>query len=409
MKIALAVDAFPSRSGVTESWPSQVADRLLRRGHQVHVLAREFTAAAPSGVLVHTAGRAGSPAARDAHVEAVLRSLKADIVHNMGLGLFADVFTPPEPAESENSVEPSGGPRLAGFLKRLARRFFSVTVQPGRLAEHPPLDPRTLVAAPSMMAAGVYRTSHPIPPEQLHVVYPGVDIKKFSPHIRPLRRDTTRRKLGVETDEFLLLWVGHNPHRKGLGTALRALRHLAAGERRVRLAAIGGVDCQARQKYAKHLGAADRAIFINQSDLVPYYAAADALILPSRHDPFSLTLLEAAACGLPSIASRADGASELVSDGVDGFLLESADGDEELAARVIDLFDQSRRERMSRAARRMAIGHALDRSIDQLIQLYETIVSQRAAGAGIAAPNAQPLAMLSGQKPVPGTASRRAA
>ena len=85
---------------------------------------------------------------------------------------------------------------------------------------------------------------------------------------------------------------------------------------------------------------------------------------------------------LPSIASRADGASELVSDGVDGFLIESAD-DEALAARLVDLFDPSRRERMSRAARRMAIGHTLDRSIDQLVQLYETIVSLR---SGVAAP-----------------------
>ena len=382
MKIALAVDVFPSRSGVTEAWLSQLASRLLRRGHQVHLLARLFTAAVPSGVHAHTAGRAGSPAAREAHLEAALGSLRADIVHGIGLGRSADVFTPAEPAGLEGQGELSGGPRLAGLLKRLARRLFPLAVQPGRRAAPPPLDPRTLVVAPSTMVAGIYGSCHQIPPEQLHVVYPGVDIKKYSPHVRPLRRDTTRRKLGVETDEFLVLWVGSDPYRKGLDTALRALRRLAAAERRVRLVAGGGLDCQARQKSARHLGAADRAIFVNQSDLVPYYAAADAFILPSRHDPFSLTLLEAAACGLPSIASRADGASELVSDGVDGFLIESAD-DEALAARLVDLFDPSRRERMSRAARRMAIGHTLDRSIDQLVQLYETIVYLR---SGVAAP-----------------------
>lgn len=400
MKIALAVDSFPSRSGVAESWPSQIAERLLRRNHEVHVLACEFTAPAPPALVAHRAGR-GRSTRRDALVEASLRTLNVDVVHNLGLGRYADVFTPlGEPDEGLDATGGAAGLRFAGLLKRLAGRLVP-TRRAGSLEQRPRFHPRTRIAAPSAMAAAEHGSFHGISPDRLHVVYPGVDIKRFSPHIRALRRDATRRELGVTRQELLVLWIGQDWRRKGLDTALRAVKRVAAGRGGIRLVALGGVDRHASEKLAGRLGAADRTAFLGHANPIPYYAAADALVLPSRHDAFSLTLLEAAACGLPSIASRRDGASELFSDGVEGYLLASGDDDSQLAARLVDLLDPARRERMGRAARRMAIAHTLDRSVDQLLQLYQAVVSERllsAAGrdpAALSGPAGQELAARS--------------
>ena len=144
MKIALAVDAFPSRSGVTGIWPGQRIAKPQRS--PVHVLAREFTAAVPPSL--HNGRRAGS-LWRDARRSRT--SLKADIVRH-GAGRSAAVFTPPEPAESENSVELSGG--LGCWLSATGPPLFRSRFS----REDWPTTPLT-AATPkaSMMAADAYR------------------------------------------------------------------------------------------------------------------------------------------------------------------------------------------------------------------------------------------------------------
>ena len=60
------------------------------------------------------------------------------------------------------------------------------------------------------------------------------------------------------------------------------------------------------------------------SDLVRLYAAADIFILPTIYDPFSNACLEALACGLPVITTRANGFSEIIEDGVHGSIVDCA-------------------------------------------------------------------------------------
>src|SRR5205814_943700 len=59
-------------------------------------------------------------------------------------------------------------------------------------------------------------------------------------------------------------------------------------------------------------------------DLLPIYAAADIFILPTIYDPFSNACLEALACGLPVITTRANGFSEIIEDGVHGSIVDFA-------------------------------------------------------------------------------------
>ena len=59
-----------------------------------------------------------------------------------------------------------------------------------------------------------------------------------------------------------------------------------------------------------------------QEDLPEYYAAADALVIPSYSESFGLVALEAMSCGVPVIATRLGAFAERIEDGVDGFLVD---------------------------------------------------------------------------------------
>jgi len=114
---------------------------------------------------------------------------------------------------------------------------------------------------------------------------------------------------------------------------------------------------------------------------VPYYAAADAFVLPTFYDPCSLSVSEAAACGLPSVTSRFNGAAELLSEGVEGFVLADPADDSELCNRLGSLMDPALRLRMGAAARRLALRYTLERNCDELMAIYDELAPARRAAA----------------------------
>ncbi len=106
---------------------------------------------------------------------------------------------------------------------------------------------------------------------------------------------------------------------------------------------------------ARDLDLEDHVRFLGKQDhverLIP---RAHALLLPSELEAFGLAALEAMACGVPPVATRAGGVPELITHGVDGFLEEVGDTDAQ-AQRVIELLsDDDRCQKMSTAARRTA-------------------------------------------------------
>lgn len=122
----------------------------------------------------------------------------------------------------------------------------------------------------------------------------GVDLERF----RPRDRVTARRRLGLPADERLVLYVGRAEARKG-GDLLEAVC-TAAGARLV----IAG---DAQDAGGIHLGQLDH-------DELPWaYAAADAVLFPSRYEGFGYVSLEALACQRPLVATPTGWAADLPS------------------------------------------------------------------------------------------------
>ncbi len=114
--------------------------------------------------------------------------------------------------------------------------------------------------------------------------------------------------------------------------------------------------------------------------MLPYYLAADFLVHPSFYDSCSLVLLEAAACGLPVIASLENGAAELLTEGVEGFLLNDPGDAATLFERMRLMLVEPLRKKMGRAARELASQHTLDRNFEEILAIYrQTDATKRRA------------------------------
>jgi glycosyltransferase involved in cell wall biosynthesis len=126
---------------------------------------------------------------------------------------------------------------------------------------------------------------------------------------------------------YTLLYVGSLIGRKGLDLLFASLPQTRA---QIRLLVVGeGSEEQALREQVHELSIEDRVTFCGYAEgeeLKGYYREADAFVLPTREDCYGLVLLEALCASLPVIASvYADGARDLIEDGVQGYLVDPYD------------------------------------------------------------------------------------
>ncbi len=128
-----------------------------------------------------------------------------------------------------------------------------------------------------------------------------------------------------------LLFVGNLIPRKGLDTLLRALARVR-GEWRLVVVGRPSADpahARALRRLAAELELGNRVAWrggVGDDELAAELAAADVLAVPSQYEGFGIVYLEGMAFGLPAIATTAGAAHEIITDGVNGFLVPPGDG-----------------------------------------------------------------------------------
>lgn len=209
-----------------------------------------------------------------------------------------------------------------------------------------------------------------VPDNKLITIYNGIDLDAFC--IQGLEtRTKVRQKLQIPEGALSYVFVGSGFKRKGLEVAIRALPENA------HLIVVGKDKETARfQKIAAQTGAnndqSTRVHFVGpQKDVRSYYAAADAFVFPTIYEPFGSVVLEALACGLPVITTDRCGAGELITQGVEGFVL-PAGNTEAFAAcmRQNTALDWANRRA---AARQLAEHYPICRTVDAMLALYQEL------------------------------------
>ncbi|MFV0257660.1 MAG: glycosyltransferase [Acidimicrobiales bacterium] len=167
-----------------------------------------------------------------------------------------------------------------------------------------------------------------VPRDRIEIVPPGVDHALFSPGSQAGAR------WALQTDDRpLLLFVGRIQPLKGVDVAVEALAALR--HRDARLWIVGGAsgtgggrEVERVEKLIARHGLGGRVHFVAPRPhhlLGSYYRAADVCLVPSRSESFGLVALEAAACGVPTVASAVGGLTTLVDHGHTGYLVDGRD------------------------------------------------------------------------------------
>jgi phosphatidylinositol alpha-1,6-mannosyltransferase len=250
------------------------------------------------------------------------------------------------------------GPRLRQAPYVVIAHGAEVTVY-GRIPGTGSLGRRVLRGAAGVVAAGEYpkRIAEHVARRPLATlsVPPGVDPDRFRPSDAEQRR-ATRVRFGFDPDLPLVLGFSRLVPRKGFDVLLDAV----AGLDGVQVALAGsGRDHERLAKRAGRLGPRAKMLGrIGHAELPALFGAADVFAMLCRDrwggleaEGFGIVFLEAAACGVPSIAGRSGGADEAVVDGETGYVVEPRDVMAVRSALERMLADDALRARLGAAAR----------------------------------------------------------
>ena len=224
-------------------------------------------------------------------------------------------------------------------------------------------------------------------PDDVAVVWPGVDLAVFTPG----DRNAARARLGIPLDVNLVLFVGRIQPLKAPDVLLRAVSELVERQSSfgddVMLAVVGGPSGSGLEhpeylhKLAADLGIADLVRFAppaTQSELVDWYRASDVTVVPSYNESFGLVAVEAQACGTPVVASAVGGLTTAVHDGVSGVLIDGHNPTDYAQVLRRLLSDAQWREQLGRAGveRTRQLGWA--QTADAMLDVYRDVMYARA-------------------------------
>jgi glycosyltransferase involved in cell wall biosynthesis len=240
------------------------------------------------------------------------------------------------------------------------------------------------VIAVSRAVADALRSGHVFDPARIVVIHNGIDLSRFTRH--GAARDWLQSFIKSDIRNcFTVGMVGHLSPIKGQEEFIRAaaivvsrrtdVAFIIAGEDKSR----GGENRRQIERLINELGLDGRIHLLGWvDDVPPLLSALDLLVSPSRSEPFGLSIVEGMACGVPVVATRSEGAREILEDGVTGQLLPSGHP-EELAGAIDCLLDDEGRRRslVAQALRVVRDRFALEIMVAATEQLYRSLSSPK--------------------------------
>jgi len=364
MRILIISRPYAFHGGV-ESATAGLMRALVAHGHEVHRAGPGRQGPAP-GVTEHRLRLPPLPSAARGMALALAAAMVArrtgwDVVQSHERTLVQDVYRAGEGSHRaylDATGAPAGRRLHHAVTLALERRVFARTPQ---------------IVAISRRGSQEIAERHAVPAARLSVVYNGVDLERFHPRLRAEHRGAARKSAGIPPGAFTVLFAGSGFERKGLATAIRGLARLADKEARVIV--LGRGDASSYQRLAAELGVAERLVWLGaRPDIERWYAAADALALPTRYEPFGNVHLEALASGLPVVTSLVAGGAEVVNDGCGAAI---APDDAGALAAALDKLRSRPGAELRDAARAAAEPYTFARQVRALEEVYRRLGRNR--------------------------------
>jgi glycosyltransferase involved in cell wall biosynthesis len=343
---------------------------LRRLGHGVTVIARTCELPAEAGVLFRRLRGPSRPVLLAYPWFMVMGSLKVrrwrrGVVQTTGAIVLnrVDVIAvhychqvgPATPSRSTALFRIHA--KLAGHLIRIGERL---CFRANRSA--------TFVGVSDGVAQEV-RDYYPELANQVITIHNGVSTETFAPGARGDEVQSLRAELGIPEERLVAVFVGSEWERKGLQPLIEALALAPQWD----LVVAGSGDRKRYEELADSLGVGGAVHWLGvTSDVQLVYQLGDTFVLPSSYEAFPLVVLEAAASGVPILATAVSGVRELIRNGENGYLISAEP--RSIAERLRQLGDDpGLRARLGHAIRQSALPYSWGEVVAKHHELYSRI------------------------------------
>jgi len=383
IRFALGLLDFSKKKGGAERYLVDLCTRMAADGYEVHVYA-EHQGEEDSNIHFHLVRTIPFPKSLRLLSFAIratkeIENGKYDITFGVGNTLTADI------------LQPHGGVHWAWFWRSLRiynhgtlwtikflGRVFSMKQWASGWIQDAPYKRKNfskIIAISDMVKQDLIRW-YQIPGERIAVVYNGVDIERFHPRNRQ-HREEIRTRHGIGREDWVFLFVSNNFRMKGLDFLIKALAKVRKEDQPPFKLLILGRDRQASYlRLAKDVGISKEVVFAGSTnEPEKYYGASDLLIHPTFYDACSLTVLEALASGLPVITTHTNGASGIITQGQEGFVIPDPRDEKTLIEKILFFLDRGRIEGASIAARHLAESYSHERNWREIKNIFQNHLS----------------------------------
>ena len=224
-------------------------------------------------------------------------------------------------------------------------------------------------------------TYHNVPRSRIHLIPNAIDPDRMTVKHPGATRCAFRNRMGLAPKDLVGLFVGHNFWLKGLKPLLQALalrQEQYPQVRPIHLLVCGGGNLGPFRRMTARLGLKDTVRLIGFApEIREVYWSSDFFVQPTYYDPCSLVVFEALACGLPVITTACNGASELMTDGKEGYVITAPDALGELSGAIDRMTDDAARAEMSAHATQLGREQSFEHHVARLVKVFETVAAAK--------------------------------
>lgn len=214
----------------------------------------------------------------------------------------------------------------------------------------------------------------------VYIVPTGIDVEKFYiENNKNLNIELKRRSLGIEKDDFVILFVGRIASEKNIELLLSSMKYLTGVSPQIKLLIVGdGPDLSQYQEYCKKNKIENNVIFTGKvawNEIVNYYLISNIFATASHTETQGLTVIEAMAASLPVVCINDESFTDTVINNLNGRIFENR---KEYKKCIIELYkDKASLRKLSKQARITAETHSSRYFAEQILEVYKIAIKNQ--------------------------------
>lgn len=238
-------------------------------------------------------------------------------------------------------------------------------------------DPKNLgyAVAISEMDKRLLQKYYDFPEERIVTIYNGIDQEEFHDRGRAEAREKLTKANAVDPKTRIVLFSANNYKRKGLPEAVEALLK-TKDPSKFTLVVIGKPDKGLRSALKRKIGDKFKTVWLSRvDDPAEYYRGSDIMLFPTHYDSFANVTAEAMLCGLPLITTKDAGGAEMVTENVNGFVVDDSSKVDEMAKALDFLLKEDNLQKFSQNAPNTAKGLTIELCAQNFEALFQKVIS----------------------------------